>query len=72
MQVHKLIVCVIDHDGLGADGVRQELENGRFANRCISPNVLEIKTADAGEWADEHPLNQHSTFASAFAELFKE
>jgi len=33
-KVHRLVVLVVDHDDLGADGVQIELENANFANDC--------------------------------------
>lgn len=70
MKVHRVVISVIDHDGLGADGVRQEIENVRYPNRCISPSVESIETAEIGEWSDEHPLNNRDTSRSEIDQLF--
>jgi len=70
MQVHRLVVTVIDSDGLGAEGVKEALENGRFPNRCISPAVRSIETRDIGEWRDDHPLNLTATAAAEWERLF--
>lgn len=70
MQVHKITLTIIDFDQLGADGVRDALENTRYPNDCISPSVLDIKTRDAGEWSDEHPLNNGATSAAEIERLF--
>lgn len=58
MKAHVVILTIIDHDNLGADGVKMEIENVRYPNDCLSPHVLKIETADIGEWSNEHPLNQ--------------
>lgn len=64
MEVHRMVVTVIDHDGLGAEGVKSALENGRFPNRCISPGVQSIETRDIGVWRDDHPLNMRGPATS--------
>jgi hypothetical protein len=73
MKVFKLTVMIIDHDDLGKDSaVIEELEGGRFANRCISPTVIDIESREIGEWEDNNPLNsihsQHIEFKRLFAE----
>jgi hypothetical protein len=70
MQVHKLTVMIIDHDELGADGVIEALENGRFGNRCISPHVMESASVDIGEWTDDCALNSASRSGDEFQRLF--
>lgn len=61
MKVHVLTVIVIDLDDIGAEGVRDVLENTRYPNHCIAPNVQSSTTYDVGPWDDDHPLNQRST-----------
>lgn len=70
MKVHRLVLMVIDFDDLGTDQVRDVLENARYPNRCIAPAVMEMQTADIGEWSDDHPLNNSTTDAAEFARLF--
>lgn len=72
MNVHRLIVSVIDHDSLGAAGVASALENSRYANDCINPRVRTVETRDIGEWDDAHPLNNSRTAPEAFRKLFDE
>jgi hypothetical protein len=69
VKVHKIVLCVVDHDDLGAAEVRVVLENTRYPNHCISPRVIAIDTRDV-EWSDDHPLNQQRGALSAFAQLF--
>lgn len=71
MKVHKVVICVVDHDELGADGVVQELGCARFANDCMHPQVMSIETVDIGEWREQHPLNVRGKSKAAFASLFK-
>lgn len=71
MEVHKIEIIVIDLDGCGAQEVKDVIENTRYPNRCISPDVLSIVTRDCGEWHDDHPLNHDSTREAALADLFK-
>ncbi len=70
MQVHKLIVTVIDFDELGMQSVIDVLTNTRYSNDCIAPHVLSAETRDCGEWSDEHPLNNTKTEAAEIARLF--
>ena len=70
MNVYKVELLIIDHDGLGAEGIREALEETRYPNRCIMPHVKNIESRDIGEWTDEHPLNKRSTADAAYKELF--
>jgi hypothetical protein len=70
MQVHKIVLTVIDFDGLGQQGVIEALENARYPNRCIAPTVLAADTRDCGEWSDDHPLNKRDTADAEMARLF--
>lgn len=72
MQVLKLVVTVIDFDGLGADGVKDAIENARYPNRCISPHVRSVEVRDIGEWSDGHPLNNRKTADDELLRLFGE
>lgn len=71
MKVHRIVISIIDFDGVGAEGVRAILEGTKYPNRCISPNVEEIQTQDIGEWSDDHPLNKRSSARAYFKALFK-
>lgn len=48
----------------------RELEDARYPNDCIRPEVLSAETREV-EWSDEHPLNYGRTFAAAVKELFE-
>ena len=61
MNVYKVEIMVIDFDGIGVDGVKNEIENAHYGNRCIRPRVKNIEQRDIGEWDDDNPLNDFST-----------
>ena len=70
MKVQKIVLSVIDFDGIGIKGVTEAIENARYPNRCISPNVVSAEERDCGEWSDNHPLNNIKTHDDAFMKLF--
>ncbi len=70
MKVHKVVISVIDFDGIGADGVKEVIELTRYPNRCVAPKVVSVETAEIGQWQDSHPLNFSSSHAAEFARLF--
>lgn len=70
MKAYKIEILVIDHDDLGPDSIRQEIEGTRYANDCIYPRVQAIEERDIGEWSDDHPLNRSSAAASEYKRLF--
>jgi|GEM_PF-2748403 len=69
MKVHKVILSIVDMDDIGADEVRDVIENVKYPNRCIHPSVVSIKTREV-EWSDDHPLNKGDTFRDEFDRLF--
>lgn len=72
MKIMKLEVIVLDMDGIGEDGVKDAIENARYPNRCISPEVKNIVVRDIGEWTDDHPLNRTETASVELRRLFGE
>ena len=68
-KVHRVEILIVDHDDLGADGIRQVLESTRYPNHCISPQVAAVQTREV-DWTDGHPLNQKRSWRAAFAALF--
>jgi len=58
MKAHKVVLTIVDFDDLGADQIKEVIENQRWPNHCISPSVFSMTTADVGEWDDDHPLNK--------------
>lgn len=70
MKAYKIEMLVIDFDNLGENGIREELENARYANDCVTPQVKSIICRDIGEWTDDHPLNRGATSASEYQRIF--
>ncbi len=58
MKIYKLEVIIIDFDEVGEEDIIDILETTRYPNRCISPNIIDVKSADIGEWDDDHELNR--------------
>ncbi len=70
MNAYKIEILVIDHDELGEEELKTVIENTRYPNRCISPDVKKIEARDIGVWHDEHPLNLHATADAEYQRLF--
>lgn len=69
MNVYKVEVFIIDFDDVGEKGVKDVLENTRYPNRCLSPNVQKIETRKV-DWHDGHPLNMNDQSEQALKDLF--
>ena len=67
MKAYKVELLIIDHDELGAEDIKDELEHTNYANDCIMPTVQAIQCVDIGEWTDDHPLNQCDISADWFS-----
>lgn len=72
MQIIKLEIVVIDMDGLGAEEIKNTIENQNYPNHCISPTVRKMYVRDIGEWSDNHPLNSSLTSEAEIVRLFGE
>jgi len=72
MKAYRIELLIIDFDELGDKEIKEVLENTKYPNWCISPNVMKITEKDIGEWDDDHPLNNTETMDKAYVELFKE
>jgi hypothetical protein len=70
MKAYKVELLIVDFDELGPDDVRETIENQRYPNDCISPNVKSIEVRDIGEWHDDHPLNDSRTADAEYQRLF--
>ena len=68
-KVYKVTLLIVDHDKLGAEQIAEVLENTKYPNRCIAPNVMATAEREV-EWSDEHPLNKVSICEQAFKDLF--
>lgn len=70
MKAYRLTVTVVDHDGVGGEGITRAIEGARYPNHCISPTVLRVDEADIGRWHDGHPLNHADKAGPEAARLF--
>lgn len=68
-RVYRVELCIVDHDGIGEDGIVSLIESARYPNHAIAPRVTEIESRGV-EWSDDHPLNKFATSGAAFRELF--
>lgn len=71
IKIHRVVVLVIDHDDLGSEGVRREMEAVRYPNDCIAPLVMHQETEEI-EWREDNhnQLNFVRERFGAFCELF--
>ncbi len=70
MKAHVVTLTIIDMDDIGAEEIKVVIENVHYPNRCISPDVVNIETADIGEWDDDHPLNSNVTAGAEWRRIF--
>lgn len=70
MKAYRVELLIVDSDNLGDEDIKEVIEETRYPNRCISPEVMSIEGKDIGEWHDEHPLNQLSTSKEYYTQLF--
>lgn len=70
MKAYKIELLIIDFDGIGSDGISEEILNARYANDCIDPQIKKITESDIGEWHDGHPLNLKSQSTEEYKKLF--
>jgi hypothetical protein len=68
-KIHKVTLLIVDTDDLGRGGVIDVIENARYPNHCIGPQVMHIETREV-EWTDDHPLNKHVTQRAEYERLF--
>jgi len=71
MKAYKVELLIIDSDELGADEIKSVIENQKYPNWCIYPDVKKMTEADIGEWDDDHPLNKSDTCEAEYERLFK-
>jgi len=64
---YKLEVLVLDFDDVGAEAVKNMVENTRY----LSTEVKGMETRVV-EWTDDHPLNKQDTADEAYRKLFEE
>lgn len=70
MKAYRIEILVLDFDGHGAEGIREIIENVRYPNDCIIPDVKAIEAREIGPWDDGHPLNNRATSDAEYKRLF--
>ena len=70
MKAYKVEILIVDLDEIGAKELKSVIENTRYPNRCINPEVMDIQEADIGEWDDDHPLNSFSQTREYYDTIF--
>jgi hypothetical protein len=55
---------------MGMEDIVRTIENQKYPNWCICPQVISSEERDIGEWDDSHPLNQLGTFKGEFERVF--
>ena len=48
------------------------IEQVRYPNHCLHPNVMAIESKEIGTWDDSNPLNCYDTMQLEFNKLFNE
>jgi hypothetical protein len=48
MKAYKLEVLIVDHDEVGEEGIVSVLQNTKYPNWCISPEVKSVQGVDIG------------------------
>ncbi len=65
MKAYKLEVLVIDFENYGEEDIKTIIERAKYVNA----DVKSIKSADIGEWSDDHKLNMKVTCEQAYKDL---
>lgn len=65
MKAHLIQVLVIDHEDHGIEDAMINLQQG-----CEYSSIIETKTADIGDWDDDHPLNSFDTKLEGIKKYF--
>lgn len=68
-KVFKIEIMVVDTDHIGEEEVKSVIQNSKYPNWCISPQVMNCKSVEV-DWSDETPLNNYGKMAAAYRDLF--
>lgn len=69
VKVYKVELLIVDHDGIGSEEICTVLENTKYPNWCIYPEVMNMDRREI-EWSDDHPINKSHTRDAAYQRLF--
>lgn len=67
VEVHKVTICVVNHDQVSERDMRVMFEQMRY----LFNNVVSVETKEV-DWDDDHPLNYDKTLADEFRKMFRE
>lgn len=70
MNAYKIELLIVDIEGIGEESIKTEIENARYPNDCVNPQVKSVERRDIGEWHDDHPLNKRDTADTEYRRLF--
>ena len=70
INVYRVELLIVDDDKIGAEEIRDVIENVAYPNHCMAPSVMSIAKRTV-EWSDDHPLNHRDTQQAEFERLFK-
>jgi hypothetical protein len=70
VEILKVSVMVVNHDGLSKEELAGVIEHTHYPNDAISPRVSRIDSREV-EWTDDHPLNHKKLWKQAFRKLFR-
>lgn len=60
MKAYLITSLVIDMENIGIESIKSVIENTRYRNDVINPDILDILETDIGELSDDHLLNKTS------------
>ena len=69
VKVYKIELLIVDHDNVGAEDIRTLIEDARYPNHCLSPQVKKMTESEI-DWHDEHPLNMRDTANEEYKRIF--
>ncbi len=70
VKVHRIVIMIVDTDDLGADGCKEVIENTRYPNHCIGPQVMSSETRVVDWNEGDCPINYLDKRDVEFARLF--
>jgi hypothetical protein len=70
-EIHRIVLMIIDHDGLGVEECAATLERTRYPNYCIHPQVFSAEVVAEVEWDDSDALNRRDGWKEAFASILE-
>lgn len=72
MKVFKIELMVVDFDDLGAEKVKEVLENTNYPNHCLDPRVkaCESRDIEMGSWGEDSMLIDVDEASDEYDRLF--